>query len=241
MATPIVYVVCDQNCKFESMTKEQIYAAIMQAVETGEIRDVDAGFVSKVKTINGKYIKFFIGSSDEYEALSEAEKKDGLFAIITNDTSKEELLQLVHDLSEAVEALLESKPETDLAVEKVGKICDENNNLTCKNQFSGDNNYSFISEIVSGWYGVEIIESDQKTKRTAFMYLKATQEITDEENFLSTPFNITYDGSSYSCRCCVYKLGSNWRFIIQRYFSSSWQELPSGYCYGYSLRLLLAE
>ena len=111
MATPIVYVLCDQNCKFEGMTKEQIYAAIMQAVSTGRITNVDAGFISKVKTINGKYIKFFIGSQSEYDALSEAEKKDNLFAIITNDTAKAGLL-------EAISALETWKKEVE-----DGKVC----------------------------------------------------------------------------------------------------------------------
>ena len=229
MATPIVYVVCDQNCKFESMTKEQIYAAIMQAVETGEIRDVDAGFVSKVKTINGKYIKFFIGSSDEYEALSEAEKKDGLFAIITNDTSKEELLQLVYDLSEAVEALLESKPETDLAVEKVGKICDENNNLTCKNQFSG----VFSSDLVSGWYGIRF--KDYKTINPALIYLKSPKEITDTaEEFISTEF---YSGNAFR----FYNLNGAWVGELGKFNGDTWEKEELGILDSCELKLLFAD
>jgi hypothetical protein len=100
MATPKVYVICDQNCKFEGMTKEQIHAAIMQAVTTGRIADVDAGFVTKVKTINGKYIKFFIGEQAAYDALSDAEKRDDLFAIITNDQNKAGLFEIIKTLEE---------------------------------------------------------------------------------------------------------------------------------------------
>lgn len=98
METPKVYVICDQNCKFEGMAKEQIHAAIMQAVTTGRIADVDAGFVTKVKTINGKYIKFFIGEQAAYDALSDAEKKDDLFAIITNDQNKAGLFEILEAL-----------------------------------------------------------------------------------------------------------------------------------------------
>ena len=45
------YCFCGSNCKYETMTKEQILAAIEQAVEDGEIRDVDTGFVTKVKEL----------------------------------------------------------------------------------------------------------------------------------------------------------------------------------------------
>lgn len=94
MATPTVYVICGNNCRYEGMTKEQILTAIMQAVKEGEIRDVDAGFVTTINTINGKPLKFFYGPQAEYDALT-AEQKAGLFALITNDTTKEGLLEAI--------------------------------------------------------------------------------------------------------------------------------------------------
>ena len=99
MATPTVYVICDQNCKFESMTKEQILAAIAQAVSTGEITDVDAGFIQTIKTINGVSLKFFYGEQSAYDALSE-EEKENLYAIITNDTTISGLKEAIKELSE---------------------------------------------------------------------------------------------------------------------------------------------
>lgn len=81
------WVYCDDHCKFPAMTKEQTLAAIAQAVSTGEIKDVDAGFISKLKTINGTMLRFFVGTQAEYEALP-SEDKNNLFAIITNDTTK---------------------------------------------------------------------------------------------------------------------------------------------------------
>lgn len=95
--TPTVYVICDNNCKFEGMTKEQILTAIMQAVESGEIKDVDAGFVSTIKTINGQPLKFFVGEQAAYDALT-AEQKKNLFAIITNDVIKEDILAAISEL-----------------------------------------------------------------------------------------------------------------------------------------------
>ena len=84
MATPKVYVICDQKCLYESMTKEQILAAIAQAVTEGTVGDFDTGFIQTIKTINGLPLRFFVGSQNEYDALT-AEQKQDLYAIITDD------------------------------------------------------------------------------------------------------------------------------------------------------------
>ena len=95
--TPKVYVICDQNCKYESLTREQILTAIMQAVESGTFSNIDAGFVQTIKTINGHALKFFVGEQSEYDTLTEADKAE-LFAIITNDTTKSGLLDAIATL-----------------------------------------------------------------------------------------------------------------------------------------------
>lgn len=110
MATPTVYVICDQNCKFEGMTKEQILAAIVQAANEGTIRDIDAGFITKLKTINGVTIRFFVGERSAYDALSDEEKKN-LFAIITNEETTAQLLEYIKNLDEKVKALEEALAE----------------------------------------------------------------------------------------------------------------------------------
>lgn len=99
------YVLCGQNCKFESMTKEQILAAIAHAVETGEVKPVDTGFIETIKTINGKSLRFFVGEQAEYESLSDFEKSN-VFALITNDTTKEALFQAHEELNQTVEELV---------------------------------------------------------------------------------------------------------------------------------------
>jgi len=98
-------VICDKNCKFEGMTKEQIYTAIAQAVKSGYIGDINTGFVQTIKTINNQPLKFFVGAQSEYDALSE-EDKENLFAIITNGTTKEDLIALLENHEERI-ALLE--------------------------------------------------------------------------------------------------------------------------------------
>lgn len=104
MADRKYYVRCENGCLFESLKKEQIYAAITQAVQTGTIGDVDTGFVQTVKTINGKGLKFFYGTQAEYEILTAAEKSN-LFAIITNDTSKEAFNAAIESLQKSLDTL----------------------------------------------------------------------------------------------------------------------------------------
>lgn len=104
--TPKVYVICDQNCKFESMTKEQIYTAIIEALETGGISNVDTGFIQTIKTINNVPLKFFVGTQFDYDALSETDKEN-LFAIISDDTSKAALAVYLEKLRSDIDSLEE--------------------------------------------------------------------------------------------------------------------------------------
>ena len=91
------YVLCGSNCKFESMTKEQILTAITQAVNGGTIGDIDTGFVTTIKTITGQPLRFFVGTQAMYDGLSD-DQKTNLFAIITNDTEKEAIQETLTKL-----------------------------------------------------------------------------------------------------------------------------------------------
>ncbi len=80
------YCTCDSNCKFETMTKEQILAAIAQAVETGSVGDCDTGFITKVKEQNaGGSVTFWVGTQAQYNALDN--KATNCMYIITDDTT----------------------------------------------------------------------------------------------------------------------------------------------------------
>ena len=69
MADRKYYVICDSGCKFESMTKEQVFAAIAEA--TGNTpTDIDAAFITKVKEQNkNTAMRFWLGTEAEYNAL----------------------------------------------------------------------------------------------------------------------------------------------------------------------------
>lgn len=98
------YCFCDSNCKFETMTKEQILAAIAQAAEGGLVFDVDAGFISKVKESNaGGYITFWVGTQAQYNAL--AKKDANCFYLITDSTAHADIERAI---SEAMGAAAEA-------------------------------------------------------------------------------------------------------------------------------------
>lgn len=101
------YVLCSSNCKFESMTKEQILAAITQAVETGEIGDVDTGFVTTIKEQNkGTGLSFWVGTQAEYNALET--KATNCFYIVTDDTFADDINAAVEDMKNQLQAIGEN-------------------------------------------------------------------------------------------------------------------------------------
>lgn len=86
------YVLCEKNCKFEGLTKEQILTAIAQTVETGEIKDVDSGFITTLKEQNsGVGLQMWIGTQAEYNALTEI--AENCFYIITDDTTEADIAE----------------------------------------------------------------------------------------------------------------------------------------------------
>lgn len=95
----IYYVLRADNCRFESMTKEQILAAITQAVESHTISDVDTGFVTTIKDQNhATGIKLWYGTTAEYNALETREENTIYYK--TDDTT-------IADLNAAITALTE--------------------------------------------------------------------------------------------------------------------------------------
>lgn len=114
MADKKVFCFCGSNCRYETMTKEQILTAIAQAVSTGTIQDVDTGFVTKIKEKNtGAALSFWMGTSHEYAKLT-AEEKVNCFCILTDDTS-------ISDVQRMYDLINKSVAEN---TERIGEIAD---------------------------------------------------------------------------------------------------------------------
>lgn len=123
------YVLGDDNCKYEGMSKEQIIATIQEAISTGTIPELDAGVITKVKEQNKqRALSFWVGSQDEYNAIQK--KADNCFYIINNSGNFAELKQKVDDDSKALQGLTNNfdnyKRETDEGIDQFEKTVNEN-------------------------------------------------------------------------------------------------------------------
>ena len=91
------YCFCDANCRFETMTKEQILAAIAEAAAGGLVFDSEAAFITKVKENNaGGFVTFWVGTAAQYNAL--AEKDPACFYMLTDVAPYAETAQTVQGL-----------------------------------------------------------------------------------------------------------------------------------------------
>jgi hypothetical protein len=97
------YCLCASNCRYETMTAEQILAAIAQAAETGMVYDPNAAIVSKVRESNaGGSVTFWVGTMAQYNAI---ETKDAsCMYIITDDTYKEDIEAAVRNAEDNAQA-----------------------------------------------------------------------------------------------------------------------------------------
>lgn len=97
-----VFVRGESNSNFEAMTKEQVLAAIVQAVEGGTVGNIDTGFVTTIKEQNkGQGLMFWVGTSAEYNALTT--KPDNVLYIKTDDTSAADINAAINELYEALQ------------------------------------------------------------------------------------------------------------------------------------------
>ena len=101
------YVICDDNCKFPAMSKEQTLAAIAEA--TGKtVAGVDSAFITKIKELNtGKELAFWVGKQAEYN-----EQKDiipnNTYVIITDDTTAEDINNAIVAVRAGIQANAEN-------------------------------------------------------------------------------------------------------------------------------------
>lgn len=89
---------------------------------------IDAcGGQTKITTINGKPLKFFVDTQEEYDKLSEAQKQN-LFAIITDDKAKEAIYKTLGEiqqgLTETNDAIALNDIKIDLLAQSTLKVLD---------------------------------------------------------------------------------------------------------------------
>lgn len=119
-----VFVRGESKSIFEGMTKEQILAAIAEAIEGGTISDIDTGFVTTIKEQNsGAGLKFWVGTTAQYNALTEYETN--VLYIKTDDTSAADISNALAALADSIETETEnlfSHSETQATTTNLGHV-----------------------------------------------------------------------------------------------------------------------
>ena len=100
------YCICEDNCRFPTMTSEQILAAIAEA--TGNtVTNIDDAFIAKIREMNAnKNITFWIGKSAEYNAIAATDAiVENCLYIITDESIAEDIEEAITILRLQIESL----------------------------------------------------------------------------------------------------------------------------------------
>lgn len=154
MSERTYYVICDDNCRFESMTKEQIVAAIAQA--TGNTpTSVDDAFITKIKEKNaGKTLTFWAGTTAQYNAITQ--KDSNCIYIVTDDTTGSDIEAALQELQGEIDdanakiTTLMSRPAPNNILFSGQKTQFASSNTASHMTVTGLSKYSMVVFIVSG-------------------------------------------------------------------------------------------
>ena len=100
MADRVYYVLCADNCKFEGMTKEQIYAAIAEA--TGNVpTGIDEAFITRIVEQNANVaLGIWYGTEAEYNALEE--KPENTLVFFKDSSFEKKVTQEIESLKKQI-------------------------------------------------------------------------------------------------------------------------------------------
>lgn len=99
-----VYAVDEYKNQFLTMTKEQILTAIINAVNKGEIGNIDAGFVTKIQEMNDlQALRIWVGTMAEFQALEEKDAET--LYLFTDDPTVTEIEQKLTELEQELDLL----------------------------------------------------------------------------------------------------------------------------------------
>ena len=149
MADRIVYAICDDSCKFETMTKEQILTAIQQAVAQGYVSDPDGAVISKIKEVRaGGSTQIWVGTEAEFNAISPAPTvgkslvrvgADGVLYLCSDDSS----LDFINTIAQEG---VYTKAEVDEIVGKIDFPVDDSVTADGTNAVSGAAVAAYVAE-----------------------------------------------------------------------------------------------
>ena len=139
------YLICDNNCKFEGLDKEETLSAIQQAIENGGVQDVDPNepFITKIKDVNtGAAVKLWIGTEAQFNAI---ETKDANTLYIYSTDFEANVSTILAELQADITTLQGNIVNIISGSQKVGKAAQADkatnatkiNNLELKEDSNG--------------------------------------------------------------------------------------------------------
>lgn len=183
------YVLDENNNKHEALDKEGVLALLRQAIENGDLTNVDAdsAFVSKFKCcVSGttNYIAFTTQAT--YNALKAADQlTPNCYYFIIDDDSATDINNKLEEIDKNLTALISKNLAISTTVNKLTTNVD--NLLIDKRQYIGHSNFStddlIYSSAVSTQNRVALTFTEGKTK--------------DDTIGLSGRLYVSLDGSSY--------------------------------------------
>ena len=194
------YCICEDNCKFETMTKEQILAAIAQAMETGSVGNCDTGFITKVKEQNGgSCVTFWVGTQAQYNAIET--KEQNCMYIITDDTTAADILKACKTATDEATAASEAAAAANAAAAAALQKIDENGTIV----FTHDVDFTWDTEWAAE---TEITEAD------LVKYYFGYNKYTGLAHFV---VRVQYDGAIKKGQSIAFKASNNkyplWEYL----------------------------
>jgi hypothetical protein len=96
------------------LTREEIITLVNNIIATGEVGDIDTGFVTRLVEQNKKKaLKFWVGTTAEYNTL--ATVNANTFYIITDDTFKPDVLRAIGEINARIDEIEQADIEAELA------------------------------------------------------------------------------------------------------------------------------
>lgn len=175
------YVFDGANNKFEGMTKEQILAAITQAVSTHTISDVDTGFVTTLKEGNGgSALKVWVGTTAQYNALQT--KENNCFYLLYDDTGAEDIENSIAEVDEKATQNAEDIDDIVDGTTPAGKATADENGVNFAQKYMRIGRRSFIG---SAKTGISILGKQASAGGTCFLVnWRAWQQATQRYRYI---------------------------------------------------------
>ena len=242
------YIHDEKNNRIEGMSKEEIYALLAAAIQSGELPSVDedTAFVTMFKSIvDGKTYKMAFCTQAQYNELKDNnELVADAYYIITDDTSYNDLIQYIatvlralNDEVAAREAADNKKVEITTEQGGIFTIINTNGKFKVSVEENGGDYNSYFTQDLNGF--ILRHESDTTIQELVItdttIYLKKDNTIYDLYSYLDKHLyrhDIKfYIGSEYLVMCTLYLTVNSalTNVTLANYINSGIKVLATGY------------